>query len=159
MKTIIFGLYFCMFLPAATTAQTKQKAEKEFVNQLNNILINSKQDDWQPGGKMSIDSAFAINKAGILSLSVRYTKEDSSFVRVRIESPINKIWRIAYDLYLILEYKTNEVTVFKSATNTNELIEDHKTNYFHIGAPLPEDIRHQEKLQKLLNNLLKYYKN
>ena len=159
MKKIITGLFFCLLLSLAASAQTKQKAEKEFIDQLNNILINSKEDDWQTGGKMSVDSAFAINKAGILSLSVRYTKEDSFFVRVRMESPINKIWRIAYDLYLILEYKTNEVTVFKSATNTNELIEDHKTNYFHIGAPLPEDIRHQEKLQKLLNNLLKYYKN
>jgi hypothetical protein len=76
-----------------------------------------------------------------------------------MEAPVNKIQRMAYDLYLILEYKNNEVIVFKSVTNTNELIEDHKTNYFHIGAPLPEDIRHQEKLQKLLDNLLKYYKN
>lgn len=159
MKKIITGLFFCLLLSVATSAQTKQKAEKEFIDQLNNILINSKEDDWQPGGKMSIDSAFAINKAGILSLSVRYTKEDSSFVRARMEAPVNKIWRIAYDLYLILEYENDEVTVFKSATNSNKLVVDNKTNLLHIGAPWPEDMRHKEKLQQLLNNLLKYYKN
>ncbi len=157
MKKIITGLFFCLLLSLAASAQTKQKAEKEFIDQLNNILINSKEDDWQTGGKMSVDSVFAINKAGILSLSVRYTKEDSSFVRARMEAPVNKIWRIAYDLYLILEYKNDDVTVFKSGTNSNELVEDNKTNLLHIGAPFPEDIRHQQKLQKLLDNVLKYY--
>ncbi len=157
MKKIITGLFFCLLLSLAASAQTKQKAEKEFIDQLNNILINSKEDDWQIGGKMSVDSVFAINKAGILSLSVRYTKEDSSFVRARMEAPVNKIWRIAYDLYLILEYKNDDVTVFKSGTNSNELVEDNKTNLLHIGAPFPEDIRHQQKLQKLLDNVLKYY--
>ncbi len=91
MKKIITGLFFCLLLSLAASAQTKQKAEKEFIDQLNNILINSKEDDWQTGGKMSVDSVFAINKAGILSLSVRYTKEDSSFVRARMEAPVNKI--------------------------------------------------------------------
>ncbi|WP_462219139.1 hypothetical protein [Ferruginibacter sp.] len=157
MKKIITGLFFCLLLSLAASAQTKQKAEKEFIDQLNNILINSKEDDWQTGGKMSVDSVFAINKAGILSLSVRYTKEDSSFVRARMEAPVNKIWRIAYDLYLILEYKNDDVTVFKSGTNSNELVEDNKTNLLHIGAPFPEDIRHQQKLLKLLDNVLKYY--
>jgi hypothetical protein len=159
MKILLTCLYFSLLLPAAATAQTKQKAEKDFVNQLNSILINSKQDDWQPGGKITIDSAFAINKAGVLSLTVRYTADDSSFTRARMEAPVNKIQRIAYDLYLILEYKADEVTVFKSATNSNVLVEDHKTNYFHIGAPWPEDMKHQEKLQKLLDKLLLFYKN
>ncbi|MGF2414621.1 hypothetical protein [Ferruginibacter sp.] len=160
MKTLITLLYFSLLLPVATAAQSKQKAEKDFVNQLNSILKNSSEHDhWLQTGTMTIDSAFAINKAGILSLTVRHTDDDSSFVRARMEAPINKIQRIAYDLYLILEYKTDEVTVFKSATNSNELIEDHKTNYLHIGAPWPEDMKHQEKLQKLLDKLLVFYKN
>lgn len=159
MKTLLTCLYFYLLLPIAASAQTKQKAEKDFVNLLNSILKNSKDEDWQPGGKMTIDSAFAINKAGILSLTVRYTADDSSFTRARMEAPVNKIWRIAYDLYLILEYKNDEVTVFKSATNSNKLAEDHKTNLLHIGAPWPEDMQHKEKLQKLLDGVLKYYKN
>ncbi len=159
MKTLFTYLVFFLLAPTVTTAQTKQKAEKDFVNQLNSILKNSKDEDWQPGGKMTIDSAFAINKAGILSLTVRYTDEDSSFVTARMIAPVNKIWRIAYDLYLILEFTNDEVTVFTSAKNNNELPETLKTNYFHIGAPLPEDIKHQKKLQKLLDKLLIFYKN
>ena len=160
MKTLLLFLFISLCLPFYVHAQTKQKAEKEFLKQLNTILKNSKEHDhWLQTGTMTIDSAFAINKAGILSLTVRHTDDDSSFVRARMEAPINKIQRIAYDLYLILEYKTDEVTVFKSATNSNKLVEDHKTNYFHIGAPWPEDMKHQEKLQKLLDKLLVFYKN
>jgi hypothetical protein len=159
MKIIFICLIYALLVPTMAFAQSKQKAEKDFVNQLNSILKNSSEHDhWLQSGTMTIDSAFAINKAGILSLTVRHTDEDSSFVRARMEAPINKIQRIAYDLYLILEYKADEVTVFKSATNSNELTEDHKTNYFHIGAPWPEDRKHQEKLQKLLDKLLVFYK-
>lgn len=157
MKTLTTSLFFYLLIPFAVTAQSQQKAEKEFLNQLNSILINSKEDNWQYKGMMTVDSAFAINKAGILSLTVRYTDDDSSFVRARMEAPVNTIWRIAYDLYLILEYKDDEVTVFKSATNSNKLVEDHKTNLLHIGAPYPEDMRHKEELQKLLDRVLKYY--
>jgi hypothetical protein len=159
MKIIFICLIYALLVPTMAFAQSKQKAEKDFVNQLNSILKNSSEHDhWLQSGTMTIDSAFAINKAGILSLTVRHTDEDSSFVRARMEAPINKIQRIAYDLYLILEYKADEVTVFKSATNSNELTEDHKTHYFHIGAPWPEDRKHQEKLQKLLDKLLVFYK-
>ena len=84
MKKILsfFIITFFLLLQFAVQAQTKQKAEQKFVNQLNSILINSKDNDhWGQTGAMTIDSAFAINKAGILSLTVRYIADDSSFVR------------------------------------------------------------------------------
>jgi len=105
---------------------------------------------------MSIDSAFAINKEGILSVTVRYTT-DSSFVITRMAAPVNKIQRVAYDLYLILEYKDDLVIFYESEPGSIALTEKGKTNLFHIGAPLPEDVKYLEKLQKALTRLLKYY--
>ncbi len=105
---------------------------------------------------MTIDSAFAINEKGVLSVTVRYTN-DSSFIRARMEAPVNKIKRVAYDLYLILEYKDELVTYYESEPGSNELKEKGTTNLFHIGTPLPEDISYKEKLQKALDKFLKYY--
>lgn len=151
---VITGCY--LFLNTAT-AQPQQKAEKDFLNQLNSILKNSRQQHWNFEGAMTIDSAFAINETGVLSVTVRYTN-DTSFVRVRMAAPVNKIKGVAYDLYLILEYKDELVTFYASEPGSNELTEKGKTNLFHIGAPLPEDVKSQEKLQKALDKLLKYYK-
>jgi hypothetical protein len=119
MKTIVTIILLSILLPFAGMAQGKQKAEQEFVAELNSIIINSKPDEWPTNTKMSIDSVFAINTAGILSLNIRYTKDDSSYVKVRMEAAVNKIWRIAYDLYLLLEFKDEEVSVYKSDSNSN----------------------------------------
>lgn len=149
-----------MFLSLLTQAQNnKQNTEKEFLTQLNNILINSKEQHWKYTGAMTIDTAFAINKAGVLSATVRYTNEDGSFLITRIEAPVNKILRVAYDLYLILEYKDDEVTVYESEPEKNELVPLNKSNLFHIGVPQKDGYAQKEKLQKLLDKLLKYYKN
>jgi hypothetical protein len=97
MKKIILLItcFFSFILPPAATAQAKQKAEKEFVGQLNHVLNISRQLHWAyEGNAMTIDSAFAINKEGVLSVTVRYTN-DSSFTRVRMEAPVSKIINIA----------------------------------------------------------------
>ncbi len=156
MKTIRNSFLLILLMPIIASAQTKQKAEKEFVAKLNSILKNSKEQHWKYTGVMTIDSAFAINKEGVLSVTVRYT-DDASVVKTRMEAPVKKIKSVAYDLYLILEYKTDEVTVYESEVNSNELKQVDKTNYFHIGAPLKEGEKQQGKLQELLDKLLKYY--
>lgn len=102
------------------SAQSKKKAEKEFVAALNSVLKNSKEQHWRYTGKMTIDSAFAINKEGILSVKVRYTDE-GSVVITRMEAPVKNIQSVAYDLYLILEYETDEITVYESEVNSNGL--------------------------------------
>jgi hypothetical protein len=145
----------CLLLHYSVCAQSKLKAEKEFLTQLNTILKKSKQQHWKYKGTMNIDSAFAINKEGILSVTVHYTDEDSSVVRMRMEAPANKILLVAYDLYLILEYKEDEVTVYESEVNSKELKKLHNTNLFHIGAPLSNGYNQREKLQKLLEKMLK----
>lgn len=149
LKLII--IFSCCFILNTAIAQSKQKAATAFLNELNYILKNSKEQHWKYTGTMTIDSAFAISKAGILSVTVRYTNEDGSYVRSRMEAPVNKIKKVAYDLYLILEYKEDEVTAYESEANSNELKELEKTNYFHIGVPDSDGYTRQEKLQRLLN--------
>jgi hypothetical protein len=158
MKILFICLVSFLLAPTVATAQSKQKAEKEFLAHLNDILKDSDEQHWKYKGVMTIDSAFAINKEGILSVTVRYT-DDTSFIRTRMEAPVKNIKWVAYDLYLILEYKKEEVTVYESEVNSNELKEISKTNYFHIGAPLPEDMKRQEKLQRLLDKVMPFYKN
>lgn len=158
MKTLITLLYFSLLLPVAATAQTKQKAETAFLAELNKIISNSKEQHWAYKGVMTIDSAFAINKKGELSVTVRYT-EDTDVVIARMVAPVKRKMRVAYDLYLILEYNDNAVAAYETAKNSTHLKELEKINYFHIGVPLYEGYKQQEKLQQLLDNLLKYYKN
>ena len=158
MKTVLAFFCLCFILQSPAQAQTKQKAEKEFLNQLNSILKKSKQQHWAyEGNVMSIDSAFAINKEGILSVTVRYTS-DTSFVRVRLAAPVSRIDTVRYDLYMILEYKDHDVIIFESEPGSNELKEVNKSGLFHVGAPSPEDFVYHDKLQKALDNLLKYYR-
>jgi hypothetical protein len=63
-------------------AQSKQLVEKEFTKELNSILKNSKEQHWKYTGVMTIDTAFAINKEGVLSVTVRYNN-DGNVVRTR----------------------------------------------------------------------------
>jgi hypothetical protein len=144
-------------LPTAVSAQSKQVAEQEFVSQLNHILKISKPQQWgSERTTMSIDSAFALNKEGILSVTVRYTK-DSTYTRVRKEAPVNKIIHVAYDLYLILEYNEEEVTIYNSEPGSNELSNSYKSSLLHIGAPDMDASDLKVKLQKALDDLLKFY--
>ena len=158
MKSIIIAIYCCTIFPIVAIAQPKQKAQAAFLAELNKIISNSKEQHWAYKGVMTIDSAFAINKKDELSVTVRYT-EDTDVVIARMTAPIKRKMRVAYDLYLILEYNDNYVSAYETAKNSTYLKELEKTNYFHVGVPLYEGYKQQEKLQKLLDNLLKYYKN
>jgi len=140
------------------TAQSKQKAEQNFLKQLNSILKNSKNQHWAYEGVMHIDSAFAINKAGLLSVTLRYTT-DSSLKRVRMVAPVGKIAGVIYDIYLILEYKKPLVDIYESDSNSTVLKEAGHNILFHIGFAHPDQGEaQQEKLQKAVDALLKYYK-
>ncbi|MFV5702509.1 hypothetical protein ACM55F_11610 [Flavobacterium sp. XS2P12] len=144
-----------------TYAQPKQQSEKAFVAELNNILKNTKEENegFKFDGEKIIEQEFAINEQGILSLIIRYNNRDGTFYKSRMEAPINKIQGLSYDLYLILEFDDDAITWHKTAINSSEFTDKSTSSYLHIGVPWPEDIRHKENLQKLLNELLKYYKN
>lgn len=157
MRTLIIHLF--LLFPLLVSAQSKQKAEQAFVTELNNIIKNSKQKHWAyEGYKMTIDSPFVINKEGILSVTTSYNK-DTEFITTKMWAPVSKIDRVAYDIYLILEFKGDDVSSsYREGKGKEPFIENEKDFIFHIGVPIVEDIERQIKLQKLLDNLLKYYK-
>ena len=113
MKVLIWLVMLYFIQPVSLQAQSKQKAEKEFLAELNNILYKSRKQHSLYEGIMTVDSAFAINKEGILSVTLRYTN-DSSYKRVRLQAPVKDISLVRYDLYLILEYTDKLVTYFES---------------------------------------------
>lgn len=175
MKTILLLLIGCTLFTQGATAQSKQKAEKAFLKELNNILKKTPYHHWAfeprpqldsnyepiPVSKdarsnMRIDSAFAINAAGTLSVTLRYLN-DSSFVRARMEVPVKDIKSMEYDLYLILGCKADAVVGYTSAEGSELFVETERTNLFHLGLPAYDGYYQREKMQKLLDNLLKYY--
>src|SRR5687767_1330818 len=152
MKFLILSALFSLIQPVPLQAQSKPKAQKEFLAELNKVLHKSRQQHSSYEGVMTIDSVFAISKEGILSVTVRYTT-DSSFKRVRLAAPVGRIDTIRYDLYLILEYRDDIVSLSESEPGSEMLKEVSKGAWFHVGAPLPEDVVYMERLQRALNKL------
>lgn len=145
-------------LAQTATAQSKTKAEKAFSKELNKVLAKSTQHDTGYEGVMSIDTPFAISKAGILSVTVRYTT-DSAVKRVRLAAPVRGIKEVLYDLYLILEYATDVVTVYESENSNGAFKEIGKGNRFRVGAPLPENAVYKKRVQHALDKVNTHYKN
>lgn len=151
MKNIL-TILFLISAHFNISAQNKHQVEKSFVKELNTIINNSDEHHWGYEGKMSIDTPFSIDKNGILSVEIRYVT-DSSTVRIRMEAPIYKAVSVLYDHYIILEYPKEDVTII-NLDNETEL--PSKNNLFHIGAPR-DLFRKQDKLQLLLEKVLKFY--
>lgn len=157
-KFLVLLCIICFsFCVNAQAQPAKEKAKKAFLKELNNILYCKKDDHWRYNGEEIIDTAFYINEAGILSMTKSYKEEDGRFIRIRSEAPVNKIKEIAYDLYQILDYSTEEVTLFESEYNDMKLVEKEKSKYFHIGVSAMDGYKQKKRLEKLLKDLLKYY--
>jgi hypothetical protein len=154
LQLLIFSSLF--FVNVSVIGQSKAKAEKQFLMELNTILKNAKQYHWDYEGKVSIDSPFTISKTGILSVTVRYN-ENGSLVRARMDAPVNKIKNVLYDLYLILEFEEPLVNIYTSKPGTLLLKKKENSQYFHIAAPVKEGYQQEKRLQQLLENLMKFY--
>lgn len=159
MKKMLLLFVVVSFLqPQIALSQSRKKAETEFVKQLNIVLKNSLRQHSFYEGTMTIDSAFAIHKQGLLSVTVRYTN-NTGFKRVRLEVPVGAIRTVRYDLYLILECANDMVTIFESEPGSEELKEVNRGAWLYVGAPLPEDVVYQQRVQKALDNVTEFYKN
>ena len=73
-----------------------------------------------------------------MSLTIRYNNRHGTFYKAKRGAPINKIQGIAYDLYLLLEFKNEDITWYKTAINFTEFIEQTMSNSLHIEVPWPE---------------------
>jgi hypothetical protein len=155
---LFFALLFCSTF---SLAQSKEKTQTAFLNELNTILQISKEYDWnhfmQEVETVKIEKPFAINN-DVLSLSITYKISDS-ITTITMEAPVNKIKSINYDHYLVLGFENDEVTKKQYQRNSTSLAETKKQNYFHIGTPIKDGRKELEKLEKLLEKLLKNYKN
>lgn len=152
LLTIIITFYL---QPNNVFAQKKKKSEKAFVTELNNVLNKSEKQDGDYEGVMTIDSAFTINAAGVLAVTVRYTS-DSAVTIVRLAAPKRSIQRVLYDLYLILQFGDEQVQLSESK-NDEPLKEIRKGSWFRIGAPLPENMKYKVRVEKALKKLLGTY--
>jgi hypothetical protein len=152
---ILFVLFFAFLHNQPAFAQSKKNAEKEFLQQLNTVLKKSLRHESGYEGKMLIDTPFAINREGLLCVTLRYTN-DSTYQRVRLEAPVKDIRTVRYDLYLILEYGDDLVTKYESEWGSAALKEVSRGSWFHVGAPLPEDVTYQQKVQQALDKLKKF---
>ena len=146
---ILFIVAFFLF-PGWSNAQSKSKIQKKFLTELNTILKNTNQHHWNYEGKMKIDSAFQINKKGVLSVTVSY-KTDSTSTKVKMEAPFNKIKSVDYDLYLILFFEENDVTISETFKENPERNNQYQTNLFHIGIPREDGLLVKDQLQKMVD--------
>ena len=153
-----FALLFCS---AFAAAQSKEKAQNAFLQQLNTILLNSKEYTWndfmQEGASVQVVKPFTISN-DVLSMTLNYKIADST-TTIAMEAPIAKIKSVVYDHYLVLLWDEEEVTKQQFLSNSTVLDKTTKQNYLHIGTPVKDGRKEQEKLEKLLEKLLKYYKN
>ncbi len=142
----------CLF--QSSFAQSKVKAEKDFLKELNDILKASANQHWEFDGTMSIDSPFSINSQGMLTSTVRYTT-DTSVTRVRTEAPVNKITFARQDVYVYLEYRDKSVMVYEQKNNKDWSIK-FKRNMLHLGTG-DEDGKQADKVQKKFDKLREFY--
>jgi hypothetical protein len=154
MKLAVPLLCILTFFTSAT-AQSPAELQKQFLAQLNSILRSSPQHHWAyEGEKMKIDSPFAVSREGLISVTLQYSTDTTSY-KVRYTAPLNSIKKVVQDVYLILEYSSDAMIAYKKERGSNEWQEILRRNYFHIGVmgenPLRvEDVRHT--LALLLQN-------
>jgi len=154
---LFFALLFCS---AFAVAQSKEKVQIALLQQLNAILLNSKEYTWndfmQEGASVKVVKPFTINN-GILSMTLTYKVGDSTTI-ITMDAPVIKIKSVVYDYYLVLQFDDDEVTKEQFLPNDSVVAETTMQNYFHIGTPVKDGRKEREKLEKLLEKLLKYYK-
>jgi len=146
-------LTFC-YLSNPVFAQSKVKAEKEFLKELNDILKGSDNQHWEFDGKMVIDSPFTINSQGNLTATVKYTT-DTSVIRVRTEAPVNKITFARQDVYVFLEYRDKSVMVYEQKNNKDWSIRFKRT-MLHLGMG-DDGGKQADKVQKKFDKLREFY--
>lgn len=143
-------LLFCLIIfPFLVAAQTKHKSERIFLHSLNAVLNKSDQIHWAYDGKMSIDTPFYINQMGVLSVTVNY-KTDSSSYKVRMSAPVNKIQNVIQDEYIILVYPQNDVSVFET-NQTGQWVKTDERNLFHVGCVMDKGLLFKNVQQTFMN--------
>lgn len=160
MKLKIFFTSILTFLSLTGFAQSKEKAQTAFLKELNTILQNSKDYAWndfmQEVSSVKIEKPFAIID-DVLIVKLTYKVADCT-TRITMSAHVAKIKSIVYDHYLVLQFDEDEVVKEQFLPNDDVVSAATAQNYFHIGTPVKDGRKELGKLEKLLEKLLKYYK-
>src|SRR5690348_1801249 len=97
---------FLLFLTTGYAQKAKprqqQKAEKALTSYLDGILRSSNTIHWAyKEGNMTIDSGFAVDENGVLSVTVRFVQPDSGSYLVRFAAPVTRLTTAVEDEYYI----------------------------------------------------------
>jgi hypothetical protein len=168
MEAINLGITISLLLFAVTVSAQqdvkpkRQKAQKDLTSYLNSLLSASNTIHWAyKDGKMTIDSGFSIDTAGILSVTVRFHHPDSGFYRVRFASPVACLTRAVEDLYYVFEATPEAVGIYETrGWNSESLTLVRKDDLFHLGCPRKNKLYKKfrvDKIQTLLDKVKKYY--
>ncbi len=154
--------YFCLalscFFSISISAQTKQKAEAEFLQLLNKVVKQSVSQHWAYEDPFTVDSAFHIT-GDTLTATFRFTNDSGSY-RIRYAAPISKISSVDQDVYIILSFPGRMVNVYESLNGSN-WVHISKRDLFHIGAfSLDQEMYPgvKEALERAWLKLSSYYK-
>jgi hypothetical protein len=142
--------YYCLalfcFFSISISAQTKQKAEAEFLQLLNKVVKLSVSQHWAYEDPFRVDSPFHI-AGDTLTATFKFTNDSSSY-RIRYAAPVSKIQSVDKDVYTILRFNGKMVNVYES-TNEKDWVQFDKRNLFHIGAFSLDEESHPELLEEL----------
>lgn len=142
--------YYCLalfcFFSISISAQTKQKAETDFLQVLNKVLKLSVSQHWAYEDPFTVDSAFHI-AGDSLTATFMFTNDSNSY-RIRYAAPVAKIQSIDKDIYILLRFKGKLVSVYESI-NGKEWVQFDKRNLFHVGAFSLDEESHPELLEEL----------
>ena len=158
----ILLLLYCLAatIPMAAQSPNRKLAEKEFLKTLQEALEMGMDSTPPEDPICSIDTAFAIDDKGILSLTLRFKNKDkdSSFYLQRYAVPLRLVSHVFYDVYIGLESYNDAVYVRRTKKNTTTYNQYALTNLWHIGM-LPEDKAKelQPKLFALVRELRRWY--
>jgi len=153
MKTITF-LLLGILISFISIAQPKKRAEKEFLNDLNAILVRSVAEHNRDGADQTeIDSAFAISKDGILSLTLR-TTSDSTVVVSRMQASLSRLSEVVLDVYLSLRFEGGADRYVRKASGW-EL--DGTDSLFFVGD-VHDEVSEWKRVNKDWEKLKRWYR-
>jgi hypothetical protein len=158
MRILLLLCCTMAFICVAGQRVDREQTEKEFLSVLQTALEIGIQQINPEEPSCTIDSAFSIDDKGVLSLTLRYQKKDSSFYLQRYAVPLYLISNVFYDIYIGLECYNDAVYIRRSKKNTSYYNQYAETRLWHIGM-LPETKGQelQQKLTALVRELRNWY--
>ncbi len=147
MKLIILFL-FCGSMHAA--AQLSAPAgptvdEQQFLSALNKLAYSTKLHHWSFNEPLLVDSGFHFTGDSI-TVTLKHT-HNNSFYRIRYTAPVHQLKAVVYDLYLILEFKGEVVSIYEQTSEAGHWTFVEYRDLLHIGI-VNMEAREERKMRE-----------